>query len=68
MTFQTRVKLSLAFALSFVAATAAAGGAPAPCQVLPADVWGGIMGYTVVATPAKCTARTWEKVAVASSG
>ena len=57
MTFQTRVKLSLAFALSFVAATAAAGGAPAPCQVLPADVWGGIMGYTVVATPGEmyCT-------------
>ncbi len=44
-------KLTLVSAMSLLAATAAAGAAPEPCQVLPADVWGGIMGYTVTATP-----------------
>ena len=55
--FKTRVTLPLAFAMSLLAATAAAGAAPEACQVLPADVWGGIMGYTVTATPGEmhCT-------------
>ena len=49
--FKTRVTLPLALAMSLLAATAAAGATPEPCQVLPADVWGGIMGYTATATP-----------------
>ena len=50
-------KLTLVSAMSLLAATAAAGAAPEPCQVLPADVWGGIMGYTATATPGEmfCT-------------
>ena len=47
----TGFKLTLVSAMSLLAATAAAGAAPEPCKVLPADVWGGIMGYTVTATP-----------------
>ena len=48
----TGFKLTLVSAMSLLAATAAAGAAPEPCKVLPADVWGGIMGYTVTAVPA----------------
>ncbi len=53
----TGFKLTLVSAMSLLAATAAAGAAPEPCQVLPADVWGGIMGYPVTATPGEmyCT-------------
>ena len=55
--FKTRITPPLAVAMSLLAAAAAAGAAPESCQVLPADVWGGIMGYTATATPGEmyCT-------------
>ena len=47
MRFSTRV---LVFALLF-ATRAAFGEPPAPCQVLSAETWGGVMGYVATATP-----------------
>jgi hypothetical protein len=56
-TLMTRITLLLAFGTPLLAATAASGAAPAPCQVLSAEVWSSIMGYTATATPGEmfCT-------------
>jgi hypothetical protein len=56
-TLKTRITLLLAFGTPLLAATAASGAAPAPCQVLSAEVWSSIMGYTATATPGEmfCT-------------
>jgi hypothetical protein len=40
----------LAFGL-LLATPAAFGESPAPCQVLSAEAWGGVMGYAATATP-----------------
>jgi hypothetical protein len=45
-----RIILSLALGLLPLTISTAFGASPAPC-VIPAEVWSGIMGYTVTATP-----------------
>jgi len=52
-----RVILSLALGLLPVTVPAAFGAPSAPCQIFPAEVWSGIMGYTATATPGEmnCT-------------
>ena len=45
-----RIILSLALGVLPVTVSTAFGAPSAPCQI-PAEVWSGIMGYTVTATP-----------------
>jgi hypothetical protein len=45
-----RIMLSLALGFLFLSVSTAYGAALPPCQI-PAEVWSGIMGYTVTATP-----------------
>lgn len=49
-TAKPRLRLVLASTLA-LSAMAEAGAAPAPCQVLPAEVWSSVMGYAARATP-----------------
>src|ERR1700687_902655 len=55
-TFETR-GLLVALAVSLLTGATASGASPAPCQVLPAEAWSGIMGYVATATPGEmnCT-------------
>ena len=46
-----RIMLPLSLGLLFLSVSTAYAAASAPCQIFPAEVWGGIMGYTVTATP-----------------
>ncbi len=50
-TFETRITLLFILGMPLLAAAAASGEVPAPCQVLSAEVWSSIMGYTATATP-----------------
>ena len=45
-----RIMLSLSLGFLFLSVSTAYGAALPPCQI-PAEVWSGIMGYTVTATP-----------------
>jgi hypothetical protein len=46
-----RIILPLALGLLLLTVSTAFGASSAPCQIVPAEVWSGIMGYTVTATP-----------------
>ena len=46
-----RIILSLALGLLPITVSTAFGAPSAPCQIIPAEAWSGIMGYTVTATP-----------------
>jgi hypothetical protein len=50
-THRTRITLLLALGWAFLKAATASGAPPAPCQILPAETWSSIMGYTATATP-----------------
>jgi hypothetical protein len=50
-TFETRITLLLVLGMPLLAAAAPSSTVPAPCQVLSAEVWSSIMGYTATATP-----------------
>ena len=52
MTFHSaRISLLLALGWVLLKAPVASGAPPAPCQILPAEAWSSIMGYTATATP-----------------
>ena len=46
-----RIMLPLALGLLAFSVSAAYGASLLPCEIVSAEVWGGIMGYTVTATP-----------------
>lgn len=48
-----RARIALLLGLGWVLGTAATASAapPAPCQILSAESWGSVMGYTATATP-----------------
>ena len=48
---RARITLLVAFGVPLLATPAAFGASPAPCQVLSAEAWGGIMGYAATAIP-----------------
>jgi len=50
-TFNARITVLLALGVPLLTALTASGASPAPCQVLPAEVWSSIMGYAATATP-----------------
>ena len=56
-----RFLLVAALALSLLATPMARAAAPEPCKVLPAETWGGIMGYTATATPGEMTCTYQSK-------
>jgi hypothetical protein len=47
---RTRITL-LALGWVLLGSLAASAAPPAPCQILSAETWGGIMGYATTATP-----------------
>src|ERR1700730_15469319 len=50
-TRRTRLVLLLALGSAVFTASTASGAPPAPCEILPAETWSRIMGYTATATP-----------------
>lgn len=50
-TRKIRNTLLLTIGSVLLATSAARAAMPAPCQVIPAQEWSGIMGYTATATP-----------------
>jgi hypothetical protein len=46
-----RIMLPLALGLLSLSVSTAYGASLSPCEILSAQVWSGIMGYTVTATP-----------------
>ena len=50
-TQHTRITLLLALGWVLLGTPAASAASPAPCQILPAETWSGIMGYAATATP-----------------
>jgi hypothetical protein len=46
-----RIMLPLALGLLSLTVSTALGASSSPCQIVPAEVWSGIMGYTVTAAP-----------------
>jgi hypothetical protein len=47
----TRITLLLAVGWLLLNAPTASAAPPEPCQILPAETWGSIMGYSATATP-----------------
>jgi hypothetical protein len=50
-TRSARIPLLLAIGAAILNAPMAFGASPAPCQILPAEAWSSVMGYTATATP-----------------
>lgn len=46
-----RIMMPLSLGFLFLSVSTAYGAASAPCEILPAEAWSGIMGYTVTAIP-----------------